>query len=64
MKESIRMREGMQRERGTHERWWERSGFQSVEEVFIIQYVCGQEELSNEEQISPNHRPLLTTADH
>lgn len=46
------------------EHWWEQSGFQSVVEVFIIQYVCGQEELCNEEQISPNHWPLLTIADH
>lgn len=58
------MREGAERERRAWERWWERGGFQSVEEVFIIQYVCGQEELCNEEQILPNHRPLLTTADH
>lgn len=40
------------------------SAFQSVEEVFIIQHVCGQEELRNEEQILPNHGPLLTIADH
>lgn len=38
--------------------------FQSVEEVFIIHHVCGQEELRNKAQISPNHWPLLTTADH